>query len=184
MVAGRDRYGGFDDLLDHADPVVDVLQLAVFDVEGMAAESGAVREQHAGRLCGGDGDLDCDGVGAVAEVRCDRFGDLGAAGVVDVALAWVGRSAVVRWRGSPRRRGSPAAGRLILTSLGTPQRDEFLQLVRVLVGRRHGIRWGRDSCRRVPTAGSGSPPTRPVLTATKRRLSSRRTRSRGVPPIE
>ena len=41
----RENVFPVDCLLEHAHPVVDVLQLAVLDVEGVAAESGALRER-------------------------------------------------------------------------------------------------------------------------------------------
>jgi hypothetical protein len=52
-VAGRDRLVGLDDLLQLADDVVDVLELAVLDVKGVAAEARPLREEDAagvGRL--------------------------------------------------------------------------------------------------------------------------------------
>jgi hypothetical protein len=49
-VSGGNRLRRLDDLLFEADPVVDVLELAVLDVERVAAEARAVREQDAGRL--------------------------------------------------------------------------------------------------------------------------------------
>src|SRR5262249_51267975 len=86
-VAERDGLGGLDHLLLEADEVVDVLQLAVLDVERMPAEAGALREQYAARFFGVDRHLDGDRVRAVADVRRRRLGDLGASRVVDVAVA-------------------------------------------------------------------------------------------------
>jgi hypothetical protein len=96
-VAGGQRLGRGDDLLDVADEVVDVLELAVLDVEGVAAEPGPVGEQDPSGLLGVDGDLDRDGVGAVADVRGDRLGDLGRARGSTRTGSAVWSAGAVRW---------------------------------------------------------------------------------------
>ena len=44
-MACRYGLGRLDELLEHADPVVDVLELAVLDVEGVATEARSLGEQ-------------------------------------------------------------------------------------------------------------------------------------------
>jgi hypothetical protein len=70
-VTRRDVLGRLDDLLLEANPVVDSLQLAVLDVQGVAAEPRALREENSTRLVGVDRDLDTDRTGAVPDVRRD-----------------------------------------------------------------------------------------------------------------
>ena len=53
-VPGRNRLGRLDDLLDEADPVVDVFQLAILDVQRVPTEAGAVGEQDPRGLLGID----------------------------------------------------------------------------------------------------------------------------------
>ena len=90
-VARGQQFGGLDDLLDVSDEVIYVLELAVLDVEGVAAEPGPVREQDTLGILGVEGDLDRDGVGAVTDARRDRLGDLSGAGVIDVPVPWLGQ---------------------------------------------------------------------------------------------
>ena len=86
---GHELLLGFD-----AEEVVDVVQLAVLDEQCVAAEAGAVREDHPGGV-GGDVDVGDDLVGPATDVDRDAFGDL------------------ARFRGS-RRTGS-ASARIVAT---------------------------------------------------------------------
>ena len=73
-------------LLDDADEAVDVDEPVVLDVQGVAAEPAAVREQHAFGAALRQVDLGADRVRPVADVDRNRLGDLGATGAVDVAI--------------------------------------------------------------------------------------------------
>src|SRR5277367_1598982 len=90
-VADRQRLGRLDDLLKVADEVVGVLELAVLDVQGVAAEPGPMGEQDSTGVRRVDGDLDRDRVRAVADVRRHRFGDLGRTGIVHIAVPRLGQ---------------------------------------------------------------------------------------------
>src|SRR4051794_33369652 len=87
LLPGRHVLVGDDLLLEAADEAVDVVQPVVLDVEGVAAEPRAVREQNAVGARHVDVDDRADGEGAVAEVDRLGLGHVGDAGVVDVAVA-------------------------------------------------------------------------------------------------
>src|SRR5262245_61820923 len=70
-MAGREWLLGHDGLEALPDEVVDVLQLTAAHVERVAAEAGALRNNHAAGLLGLDFELGRDRVGAVADVRRD-----------------------------------------------------------------------------------------------------------------
>ena len=87
FVPGRKVFGGDDVLLRHPHEVVDVVQPVVLDVEGVAAERGAVREQDAFGAGRGEVDERADRVGAVPDIDGLRLGDLSSLGEVDVPVA-------------------------------------------------------------------------------------------------
>src|SRR5262249_36264693 len=128
-----DIFGRLDHLLLEANVVVDVLELAVLDVQRVATEARPLGEEHTARLLGVDCHLDSDGVRAVPDVRRDRLGYLRAAGVIDVALA---RLRQLRPLGEDDldRVACLERKRVIATGLGPPERDQLLQRLRVLIG--------------------------------------------------
>src|SRR3954447_4684525 len=87
LLPGRHVLVGDDLLLEAPDEAVDVVQPVVLDVQGVAAEARAVREQDAVGARHVDVDDSADRVGAVAEVDRLGLGYVGDAGVVDVAVA-------------------------------------------------------------------------------------------------
>jgi hypothetical protein len=75
------------DLLDVlAEPVVDVVQSSVVEVEAVSASCSAVCEQNACGFLAVDGDAGGDGVRAPADVDGYRLRDVGSVWVVDVAV--------------------------------------------------------------------------------------------------
>jgi hypothetical protein len=132
-VPGRYRLGRFDDLLEHAHPVIDVFQLAVLHIQGVPAEPGPVTEQHTGRISGMDVDLDSNGVRTVADIGRYRFGHLSSTWIEHVLVPRLG---YLRSLGTEDLHNTAVFQRQDVVSAGLdpPQIDEFLQLVRVLVG--------------------------------------------------
>ena len=127
-MAGRDRLGRLDDLLELADEVVGVLELAVLDVEGVAAEPRALGEEHAARLrcvdrrprrrsctsgCG------CSARPTPGSPRRRGNRCTGRA---------ASRAAAARCRGS-RSRPRLERQRAVRAGLRPPQRDQLLQLL-------------------------------------------------------
>src|SRR3954452_18515668 len=129
QVLAGGQLGVRDDLLlEAAYEAVDVVQPVVLDVERVAAEAGAVREQHA--LSAGLRDVDqrTDCVRAIADVDRLRLRHLGEIGVVDVAVAG--------WGKRRSRRGEQLQGaaivereRPVCARLGVPQVDHLLEAV-------------------------------------------------------
>jgi hypothetical protein len=83
---GGGRVGDQPLLGRDAEEVVDVVELAVLDEQGVAPEAGALGEDHALGV-GGELDFGQDLVGDVDGVGRRRLGDLGGAWVVDVLPA-------------------------------------------------------------------------------------------------
>src|SRR4051794_12250049 len=86
VLAGREVTVGDDPLFDAADEVVDVVQAVVLDVQGVAAEARAVREQRTLRAGGGGVDDRRHRGGAGAGVWPPGLGHVGDPGVVDVPV--------------------------------------------------------------------------------------------------
>ena len=132
VLAGRHVLGRDDLLLEHADEVVDVVQPVVLDVEGVAAEARAVREEHALRARRRDVDQRADREGAVADVDRLRLGDLGVVREVDVAVA---RRRELRPLGVSEdlERGAVVEReRPVRAGLGEPEVDQLPELLGVL----------------------------------------------------
>src|SRR5829696_951016 len=127
-LAGRDLPGGLDRLLVAADEVVDVLELSVLDVQGVAAEAGAVREQHPGGVLGPDVDLDGDAVAAVADVGRRRLRHLGRARVVDVLVPGRGDLGPGGVGEDLHRRAVLQRQAPVFPGLMEPEADQLLQL--------------------------------------------------------
>src|SRR5262249_11772084 len=115
------------------DEVVDVLQLTAAHVERVAAEAGALRDDHAAGLLGLDLELGRDRVGAVADARRDRLRDLGSAGVVDVLAAGLRALGPLGAEDLDRPARLEREG-VVRPSLGPPERDQLLQLLWMLLG--------------------------------------------------
>ena len=160
-MSGRDRLARLDDLDALADEVVDVLQRAAADVEGVAAEARSLREDHAAGLRRLDLALGGDRVGAVADVRGHRLRDLGSAGVVGVARPRL-RELRSLCAEDLDRAARLERQRLMRARLGPPERDQLLQLVRMLLQRGRCTRSGRPRCRKAPTSAGGSRPRTPA----------------------
>ena len=131
VVADRQILGRVDLLLEHADEVVDVVQPVVLDIQRVAAEVRAVREQHPARARRRDVDPHSDDVVAIADIDRLCLRDLGDAGEVAVAVA---RAGELRPRGGDdldrravvEREGAVSAG------FGEPQVDQLAQLLGML----------------------------------------------------
>ena len=76
-------------LLDLTEQIVDVAQLAIFEVERVPAEPTALREEHARRLGGLQVHLGQDAVRAIADADRHGLGHIGDIRIVDVVIAWL-----------------------------------------------------------------------------------------------
>ena len=130
-LAGRQVLGRDDHLLEHADEAVDVVEPVVLDVEAVAAEPRALREQHA--LGAGLGDVDqrADHERAAADDDCLGLGNLGVVREVDVPAS---RRAELRPLRDEDLEGGAVVEReaLVGARLGVPEVHELADLVGVL----------------------------------------------------
>ncbi len=182
LVAGWNHLGGDDLLLDAADEVVDVVQQAVLDVQRVAAEPGAVREQHPLRPLVRDVAQGADRVGPVADVDRLRLGHLGGTRVVGVAVARRGEHRPRRGEDLHR---APVVERerVVRARLHVPQVDQVAEPARLLGGQVVALRAVGRPCCTAPRCRWRSRPS----SARRRgwsRPSSRRARCCATPSIE
>ena len=130
-VAGRQVLGRGDLLLEHADETVHVVQPVLLDVQGVPAEAGSVREQHALRARRRDVDQRPDGEGTVAHVDRLLLRHVGGAGEVDVAVPWR-REQGPRREDDLQRRAVVERERAVSAGLREPQVLQFAELLPVL----------------------------------------------------
>lgn len=90
-------------------------------------------EQDALGLLGLDVDLNRDRVRAVADVRRNRFGNLRATWVIDVAVAWLGELGALG-REDLERIAVLERKRLVAAGFCPPEPDQLLKSLGMLVG--------------------------------------------------
>src|SRR5215212_380432 len=102
LALGGVAVGG--DLLDAlAEPVVDIVEPAVLEVEGVASASAAVREERTVRVGGLDGHARGDRERSSSYVHRDRLWHVGGVRVVNVAVARLAGLWARRSQDLPRR---------------------------------------------------------------------------------
>ena len=151
VLARLERLG--DELLlrRDAEEVVDVPELPVLEEQRVAAEAGAVGEDHALGVRARDLDLGQDLERAAAGVGRHRLRHVGGVRVVDERARGPARAAVAGRPGSRRGAGRRAAGRCNFSASSNQASISCLQLLRAPARPGRAPRSGRRRCGRAAT---------------------------------